>query len=280
MSIKKKLKKVADYLLTDRHVVQVKVGQINYGGILKDRHIIVTGGGSGLGLAMARKFVQEGAKVLIVGRNELKLSHAVKELGENCSWLVFDVTQVEKDDWFLNEALKKLGHIDTLVCNAGASFHEGTIDNVTVAGYDKQMDVNLKANYFLCKAFLPYFEKCQTNKTDILLISSLTGNQSYDLPYGMAKAALNSMVQKLNNRYYANGIRVNAIAPGIIPTEITQCYVDISGGNMFSELSCGRYFLPIEIAEVATFLLSDASRIIAGEVITCDGGSTLKPIWK
>lgn len=70
MNIKREIKKVVDFLLQDRHVVKIKISQVNYGGILKDRHIVVTGGGSGLGLAMARKFVHEGALVLIVGRNE------------------------------------------------------------------------------------------------------------------------------------------------------------------------------------------------------------------
>lgn len=244
------------------------------------RHIVVTGGASGLGLTMARKFVQEGAIVLIAGRNEQKLRQATDELGTNSSYIVFDVTKFEKAHTFISEADTKLGGIDTLVCNAGLSLHEGTIDHVTIAGYDQQMDVNLKANYFLSQAMLQNFQKRGLQKADILFITSMTANQAYDLPYGMSKAALNSMVQRLNHRYYAKGIRCNAIAPGIFPSELTKSYVDISDGNMFSNEPCGRYFYPVEIAEVAAFLLSDAARIIAGEVITCDGGNTQRPIWK
>lgn len=280
MGVKGKIKKAVDFLLRDRRVVKVEISQINYGGILKNRNIVITGGSGGLGLAMARKFVQEGAVVLIVGRNEQKLQQAVKELGANSSYIVFDVTQVEKAQAFIAEADAKLGGIDTLVCNAGLSLHEGTIDHVTIEGYDRQMDVNLKANYFLCQAMLQNFLKLNVQKADLLFISSLTANQAYDLPYGMAKAALNSMVQRLNHRYYTKGIRCNAIAPGIFPTEMTKSYVDVSDGNMFSVEPCGRYFHPVEIAEVAAFLLSDAARIIAGEVITCDGGNTQRPIWK
>lgn len=280
MNIKREIKKVVDFLLQDRHVVKIKISQVNYGGILKDRHIVVTGGGSELGLAMARKFVHEGALVLIVGRNEKKLLSATKELGTNSSYIVFDVTQVENAHTFIAEAEAKLGGIDTLVCNAGISLHEGNINNVTIEGYDQQMDINLKANYFLCQAMLQSFLKRNIHKADMLFISSLTANQAYDLPYGMAKAALNSMIQRLNSRYYTKGIRCNAIAPGIFPTDMTKSYVDVSDGNMFSSEPCGRYFHPVEIAEVATFLLSDAARIIGGEVITCDGGNTQRPIWK
>lgn len=281
MSFKKNLKRMADFLLRDRHIVKVEIAQIDYGGILKGRHIIVTGGASGIGLAMAQKFVHEGAIVLIAGRNESKLIQAMNELGVNGSYIVFDVTEVDKAHAFIAEAETKMGgKIDALVCNAGVSLHEGMIDNVTIEGYDRQMNVNLKANYFLCQAMLQNFQMRNIDKADILFISSQTANQAYDLPYGMSKAALNSMVQRINSRYYAKGIRCNAIAPGIIPTEMTKSYVDVSGGNMFSVSPCGRRFLPIEIAEVAAFLLSDAARIIGGEIITCDGGDTLRPIWK
>lgn len=278
MSLKKKIKKLMSLLLMPRGVVNVQIAQISHGNILKGKKIVITGGGSGLGFAMAQKFVNEGATVLLVGRNEERLKSAIKKLGGNNMYISFDVTKVENATDLIHEATEKLGDIDCLVCNAGVSLHEGNIKNVTIEGYDTQMNVNLKATYFLCQAFINSLRHFDSK--DILLISSLTGNQIYDLPYGMAKAGINSMVQKLNKTYYSQGLRVNAIAPGMIPTEITKSYIDTSDGNMFCPESCGRYFLPEEIAEVATFLLSDAAKIIAGEVITCDGGNSQKPIWK
>lgn len=278
--MKQILKRLANFILADRKIVYVEISQINYGNILAERNIVITGGAGGIGLSMARKFVSEGAKVLIVGRNESKLKMAAESLGSHAQYRAFDVSEVNKIHDFIADITTELGVIDGLVCCAGVSLHEGGIENVTEQGYQQQMDINLKANYFLCKAFIESKKKHNASTADILLISSLTSNQPYDLPYGMAKAALNSLVQKLNSRFYSQGIRVNAIAPGIIPTDITKCYVDVSDGNMFLDSSCGRYFLPEEIAEVATFLLSKASRIIGGEVITCDGGMTQKSIWK
>lgn len=278
MGIKKKIKRILEYLLTPRGIVHVHINQINYGCILNEKCIVITGGGSGIGFAMARKFISEGAYVLIVGRNEEKLKKAQSILGERCKILPFDVTQIEKISQFLMHAKSILGKIDSLVCNAGISFHEGNIEHVNIAGYDEQMNVNLRANYFLAQAFVLQHEIGK--QQNLLFITSMTGNQAFDIPYGIAKAGINSMIQKINKDHYKEGLRVNAIAPGVIPTDITKSYINTSDGNMFSGESCGRYFLPQEIAEVATFLLSDASQIIGGEIITCDGGTSLKPIWR
>lgn len=276
--MKKLLKRIVDYMLTDRKVLHVTVNEINYGGVLKDKNIVITGGGSGIGYAMAQKFVNEGAQVLLIGRKERKLSEACSKLGCNARYIVFDISDIENYTKFFDMILSKYTRIDAFVCNAGISLHEGCIENVSIEGYTAQIDTNLKANYFISKQLVAYHKNVQT-PLDILYISSSTSNQPYDLPYGMAKSALNSLVQKLNKRYYSSGIRVNAIAPGIIPTEITKSYADVEDGNMYINESCGRYFLASEIAEVATFLLSGASKIIGGEVINCDGGLTQKRIW-
>ena len=98
----------------------------------------------------------------------------------------------------------------------------------------------------------------------LLFISSMTGNAPAEIPYGIAKAALSSMVSKLNREHYTKGLRVNAIAPGMCPTDLTKSYIDTSDGNMYCYAPSGRYFYPSEIAEVAAWLLCDASRIIGG----------------
>lgn len=281
MSIKKKIKRIIKYILTPRGTVHVSIAQINYGGILKGKKILITGGGSGLGFAMAKKFVSEGAQVVIVSRSEDRLKTAVAQLGDSSKYIPFDITAVDKASLLIEQASTILGGLDCLVCNAGLSLHEGEISKVTIDGYDKQMNINLRANYFLCQAYINYINQQETKQqTDILLISSMTGNQSSDIPYGITKAGINSMIQKLNRNNYANGLRVNAIAPGMVPTELTSSYIDTSDGNMFCNESSGRYFMAEEIAEVATFMLSDAARIIGGEVINCDGGISQKPIWK
>ena len=278
VTIKKNIKKVINFLLTPRGHVKVHIGSIDNAHRLIGKKILITGGGSGLGLEMARKFISEGAYVLICGRNEDKLKNVAESLGEKCFYLKHDASKVEESENLLKQVIAKLGDLDCLVCNAGISLHEGSIENVTIDGYDQQIGILLRANFFLAQAFVKHYK--HGSNSDLLFISSMTGNAPAEIPYGIAKAALSSMVSKLNREHYTKGLRVNAIAPGMCPTDLTKSYIDTSDGNMYCYAPSGRYFYPSEIAEVAAWLLCDASRIIGGgKVITCDGGCTNKNIW-
>ena len=95
----------------------------------------------------------------------------------------------------------------------------------------------------------------------------------------MTKAALNSLTKALSRRVYQDGIRVNAIAPGVTVSDMTKEYADASDGNMARDCASGRIFLPEEVAELACFLLSDASKCISGEIIHCNAGNHLKAFW-
>lgn len=278
MNIKKTVKKVINFVLTPRGNVKVSIASISNAHRLENKRIVITGGASGFGLEMAKKFIKEGAVVIICGRNESKLKIVSEQLGERCLYLKHDVSKVEDSESFLVKATKLLGSIDCLVCNAGISLHECVIENVTIEGYDTQMNILMRANFFLAQAFIKICNDNRSNR-NLLFISSMTGNAPSEIPYGIAKAGISSMVAKLNREHYAKGLRVNAIAPGMSPTELTKSYIDTDDGNMYCNAPCGRYFYPSEIAEVATWLLCDASRIIGGEVITCDGGCTTKNIW-
>lgn len=173
-------------------------------------------------------------------------------------------------DSFLNQC----GHIDSLILNAGVSLHEGSFLNVTVDGFDQQYNINLKANYFLAQAFLK--RKLESEETgNLLFISSETAGKSNDIPYGLTKASINSLVGGLARRVYQKGIRVNAIAPGVTYTDMTKGDHEIAD-DFANNSAAGRYLLPEEIAEVACFMLSDASKCISGEILYCDAGSHLK----
>ena len=241
---------------------------------LEGKRIVVTGGTGAIGQAMAKRFVAEGAKVLITGRNEEKLKQISAELG--CEALYMDVTRVEGFEAFVNKAIDILGGIDCLVNNAGVSLHE-TFQTVTSDGFDKQIDTNLKGPFFLSQKVLAYMEQHQV-KGHVLFISSETGEMADIRPYGLTKAAVNSLTQGLAYLYANQGIRVNAIAPGVTASAMT-------GFNADENLSCsfnvnGRVYLPEEMAEVAAFLLSDASGCISGQIITCNNGNTVNARWK
>ena len=283
MGYKRIIRKIAKFILASQPdaFVQVDVGQIQSGNILKDKKIVITGGGSGLGFAMAKKFISEGAEVVISGRNADKLNAAAEKLGNgNCKTVVADVCDVAHSKEFLEKAKELLGgKIDCLVSNAGVSLHENIYTNVTVEGFDKQFNTKFRAGYFLGKAFLEMKTKEEQPNAELLYITSETGDQVYDIPYGMTNAALNSMVGAFSRRVYQQGIRVNAIAPGVTLTEMTRDYAESSDGNLYRNCASGRTFLPEEVAEVACFLLSDASKCISGEVIHCNAGNHLKAFW-
>lgn len=283
MGLKRIVRKVAKFIVFEqpKEKVFVNVAQIQYGGILKDKHIVITGGGSGLGLAMAKKFASEGANVLIVGRNEDKLRKAIGEIKSGgASYLTFDVSNADKAEEFLAQCQQKLNApVDCFVSNAGVSLHENVFTNVSLEGFDKQFKTNMRGNYFLCKAFLEMKLKEDADNANLLVISSETGNQAYDIPYGMTKAAVNSMVKALSRRVYQKGIRVNAIAPGVTLSDMTKEYAEASDGNLYRDCASGRIFKPEEVAEVACFLLSDASRCISGEIIHTNAGNHIKTFW-
>lgn len=241
---------------------------------LKGKRIIVTGGASGIGLAMAKRFVEEGAKVLIAGRNEDNLEQQSREIG--CYALQLDLTKVETFTDFVKQAEEKLGGIDCLVNNAGMSMHEWTFTVVKPEGFDKQIATNLRGPFFLTQKVIVNMLKHKT-QGQVLFISSETGEMADIRPYGLTKAAINSLVQGLAYLYLEKGIRVNAIAPGVTATKMAG-YKDQNINCTFNPN--GRAYLPEEIAEVATFVLSDVSGCISGQIITCNNGKTINARWK
>lgn len=241
---------------------------------LKGKRIIVTGGTGGIGQAMAKRFVAEGAQVLIAGRNEEKLASISKELG--CLALKLDVTQVETFTDFLNKAIELLGCVDCLVNNAGISLHE-TFRTVTPEGFDAQVSTNLRGPFFLTQAYINYLREHDFGG-QILFISSESGETADVRPYGITKAALNSFVQGLAYSYLRYKIRVNAIAPGITATAMTG--YDPNDDLISASNQIGRIYLPEEVAELAAFLISDAAGSISGQIIACNNGNSINARWK
>ena len=236
---------------------------------MKDKHILITGGSSGIGLYTAKKCVAEGANVIITGRNEEKLKDAVLKIGDKCSYIVHDITNIESLPQLFENAEKIFSHkIDSLVSNAGVSFHEGSFRNVTPDGWDKQMDTNLKGNYFIVKEFVKYLESKEDTSGNIVVITSERSMRADDIPYGLTKAATNSFIKGIARKVVSENIRINGVGPGVTESNMTGFSRD---ENMYAEWQSGkRIYLPEEMAEVIGFLLSDVSACISGEIIVCD----------
>lgn len=272
-----KIRRVTKYIINGipQYNIKADIHYLSPSKKLNGKKIIVTGGGKGLGAAMAAKFVSEGASVLISGRNEKILKEKAEQIG--CQYLTLDVQKTDSLDKFINDADRILGGVDSLVNNAGISLHEPTFFDVTPETFDAQIATNLRGGFFLTQSFtkLLLHEK---RKGNVLFVSSETGETVDIRPYGFTKAAINSMVQGLACLFVKDGIRVNAVAPGITASDMTGIKAD---GNLFLECNAtNRVYLPEEVAETACFLLSDVSGCISGQVIVCNNGRTINPRWK
>ena len=277
--MKKALKRLFKWLLegVPSYEITASISQISPSERLKGKKIIVTGGGRGLGFYMAQKFVEEGACVLISGRDLETLKVASSKMNGS-PYLRFDMRNIEQIPFFLQEANRLLGgNIDCLVNNAGISLHESSFDAVSPEGFDNQFATNLRGPYFLSQAIIKYWEQNQIKNANILFITSERGFYCDVIPYGLTKAAINSLTVGLARKYVIKGIRVNAIAPGVTASDMTGFDKE---GNLYRENSCGkRVFLPEEVAEAATFLLSDASICISGEILPCNQGNHYRCDW-
>lgn len=273
MALKKYIKRGFEYILHGEPIKKIDVN-ITYSSPSKKlagKKIIVTGGGRGLGFAMAKRFVEEGAHVIISGRNLELLKNSALEIG--CDCLQLDVLNIESFDDFFSDAASILGEINCLVNNAGISNHEGNIRNVSYADFDTQINTNLRSGYFLSQKFIERFEQNNLNNGNILFISSERSLMADDLPYGITKTAINTLVRGLAWELINSGIRVNAIAPGVTISDMTGFKKD-SNVALSSQMT-GRVYLPEEVAEIASFLLSDVSNLLNGQIIVCNEGKSI-----
>lgn len=276
MSIKSKILHALSILLHgETKPVYAKISYLQPNQQLAGKKIIITGGGRGLGASMAKKFIAEGANVLIAGRSEKTLKTYAEKIG--CKYLTLDVSKPETFADFINKADELLGGVNTIVNNAGISLHEPTFFDVTPESFNAQVDTNLKGCFFLTQQFVRLILP-RKQSGNVLFVSSETGDTMDFRPYGFTKAAVNSMVQGLAYLFRKDGIRVNAVAPGITASDMTGIKTD---GDLFSNYyATGRFYLPEEVAETACFLLSDASGCVSGQIITCNNAQTVNARWK
>ena len=243
---------------------------------LEGKNVLVTGGASGIGFSIAQKCVESGARVVITGRNEAKLTAAAQKIG--CLYVAMDVRDVKAHGAALAEALDKLGEgarIDALVNNAGVA--GGSYDAVTEEEYDIIMDTNVKGVYFLSRAVAAHMEQSGA-RGHILNVSSAAALKPAATPYYFSKWALCGMTKGLADVLLEKGITVNAIAPGPTVTPIMGSEPDrgnLTNGRRF------RYALPEEIADLAVFMLSLSGDLIVGNTVYITGGSgTVSYHWE
>jgi len=258
-------------------IIYTNVYQINSDDLFTKRNILLIGGATGIGYAIAQKIISSGGSVLITGRSIEKLQSAQTKLGNHCEILQWDITNIENGPYMLEKAINQIGgEIDCLINCAAVWNDQINFSTCTEKDWDSMMNTNLKGIYFITNVYANRLLK-KNRAGNILMISSERGLYPDDRPYGLSKAALNNYVQALSRRLVNHNIRVNALAPGWTATE--HAY-PLGDNNLYTNCTCSnRMMIPEEVAEVACFIISDAASCISGAIIPCNLGNHIRSDW-
>ncbi|MFI5105172.1 MAG: SDR family NAD(P)-dependent oxidoreductase [Terriglobales bacterium] len=239
---------------------------------LVNKVAIVTGGGSGIGRAIAGAFVREGAKVVIAGRNQAKLDRAAKEIGAGCLAVAADVSNLQDLQRLSQTTLDRFQRIDVLVNNAGVLF-AGTAESLTEDQWEQTFNVNVRGVWRLSRAVLPHMRAAGGGAViNIGSVLSLLGARNR-VAYAASKGALLQMTRAMAVDHAAEKIRVNCICPATVETEMVAAAMDEAARKARLAMHPdGRFGQPEEVAGLAVFLASDESLWITGAAYTVDGG--------
>jgi NAD(P)-dependent dehydrogenase (short-subunit alcohol dehydrogenase family) len=239
---------------------------------------IVTGGGSGIGLAITEKMIQNNIYTIIVGRDEKKLSSAQQKLGDLCEAMTCDLSDLSSIPQLINNIIAKHGRLDILVNNAGINMKK-EFTEVTDEEFQKILLTNVTAVFILSREVV----KCMLEKQikgSIVNISSMASQ--YGIPkviaYTASKSAIEGMTRAMAVDLSPKGIRVNCIAPGFIATDMSAKALNNDPerkNKVLSRTPMGQLGEPADIGDAAVFLASDAAKYITGVILPVDGGNSI-----
>jgi NAD(P)-dependent dehydrogenase (short-subunit alcohol dehydrogenase family) len=247
---------------------------------LKGKTALITGGGTGIGRAIALAFSREGASVVIAGRRRDKLQEVVTEIsrqGGEALACECDVAQSRDAERTVREAVQRFGRLDILVNNAGA-LSVSTIETISEDDWDRLMSVNLKGPFLMSRAALPEFRKAGGGA--IVNIGSILGLVAMKAraAYTASKGGVTMLTKAMALDHAHENIRVNCICPSIVETElVSKLFEAGSAGEelrrtRIAQIPIGRMGRPMDVADMAVFLASDESSWVTGVAIPLDGG--------
>lgn len=236
---------------------------------LQGKVAVITGGSTGIGLATAKRFVQEGAFVFITGRRQAELDAAVKEIGGNVIAVQGDVTRLADLDKLYETVKSKQGHLDIVFANAGFGEFQ-TFGNITEEHYDKLFNINVRGLLFTVQKALPLLE----DGGAVLLTGSVAGTKGIANfgVYNATKAAVRSFARTWTSDLKPRKIRVNVVSPGPIETPLLGDIPQEMRDHFATMVPLARIGEPDEIAKAALFLCSDDSSYVTGVELFVDGG--------
>jgi NAD(P)-dependent dehydrogenase (short-subunit alcohol dehydrogenase family) len=252
--------------------------------ILAEKSVLVTGGGSGLGLAMSKKFAAHGAKVTIAGRTLDRLEKGAREIadvareGGEVDFLPADVREPDEVEKLVAHAISRFGKVDSLVNNAAGNFLV-TSEDLTPNGFDAVVRTVLHGSVYCTLAVGRHLleRKAKGSIVSVVTTYAWTGT-GFALPSACAKAGVLAMTRSLAVEWGHAGIRLNAVAPGPIPTEGAWSRLMAfpeAEKNTIDRIPLGRFGTTEELANLVTFLLSDLCPYQTGDCVTVDGGEWL-----
>lgn len=243
---------------------------------LEDELALITGGGTGLGLGMARCMVQAGARVVLIGRREEPLRAAAMELGSACCYEVFDITRLEEASVLIERIRGRCGPVSILVNNAGIHLKKPAVET-TEAEFITVMNTHLVGAHAMTRAAAPAM--IRAGHGSILFISSMAA--LFGLPrvvaYAAAKSAYLGVVRALATEFSPHGVRVNAIAPGWINSHMLR-HLDSDPqrrDKILNRTPMHRFGEPEDIGYAAVYLCSPAAAFVTGVVLPVDGGVSI-----
>ena len=244
-------------------------------GKLDGKVALITGGNSGIGLATAKLFVNEGAKVVITGRRQEALDQAVNEIGGDVKAILADAGDVAKTKEVVKQTVETFGKIDILFANAGVAYFL-PITDITEDHFDSQFDINVKGPFFLIKEAIPHLN----DGAVIIGNTSVVNQKGFDgtSVYSATKAAFRSLSRVLASELKERKIRTVSVAPGPIETPIygklgmPEDVVQEMGAGFAQSVPLGRFGSADELAKSVLFLASDDASFVNGVELEVDGG--------